>query len=106
MTQFTATKRKTERLCKSHSVIKNNINEMSMQFIEKSPACHPDTAPLAPARPMRGSNGTWSWTVLDCPYCHREHIHGGGSGEKPALLGHRVVHCAVGTPGYVVEVAQ
>jgi hypothetical protein len=41
MTQFTATKRKTERLCKSHAVIKNNINEKSMQFTEKFPACHP-----------------------------------------------------------------
>lgn len=102
MTQFTATKRKTERLCKSRSVIKNNINEKSMQFNEKSPACHLGEAPLAPALPTRGRNGTWTWTVLDCPYCHRQHNHGGGSDDTPSLLGHRVVHCAVGTPGYVV----
>ena len=89
----------------TRTALKNTNN--AVEFKEKSLACHLDVAPLAPARPMRGSNGTWTWTVLDCPYCHREHNHGGGNGETPALLGHRVVHCAVGTPGYVlVEVAQ
>lgn len=82
--------------------IKNN----SAYFIENILTCHPAEAPLAPALPKRGKNGTWTWTVLDCPYCHRQHNHGGGSSDTPTLLGHRVVHCAVGAPGYILEAAR
>lgn len=60
------------------------------------------TIPNAPCRLERRSDGGYSWVVTRCPYCSREHAHGGGRrGEKNPddLLGHRVEHCDRPPPG-------
>ena len=50
----------------------------------------------APAIAKRGGDGIWTWTVIDCPYCHRRHHHGGGVDDTPERLGYRVAHCVAG----------
>lgn len=47
----------------------------------------------------------WSLRVARCPYCRREHFHGGGSGPEPDA-GHRVAHCHPDTriAGYIIVV--
>jgi len=49
---------------------------------------------LALARLHRGKSA-WAWVVLSCPYCGKEHRHGGGRLEDDPyrLLGHRSAHC-------------
>jgi len=49
----------------------------------------------AKATAVRGREA-WTWVVACCPYCGREHRHGGGSRERPALPAHRVAHCNTG----------
>lgn len=38
--------------------------------------------------------------VIRCPFCHKRHHHGAGTGG-PDAYGHRVAHCGDG-PGYVL----
>jgi len=38
----------------------------------------------------------WSLLVVDCPYCHDFHFHGGGIGPRPDL-GLRVADCDQGS---------
>lgn len=41
--------------------------------------------------------------VIDCPYCGKEHTHGGRAGD---VGGHRVSHCGPkhwDNPGYVID---
>ena len=45
----------------------------------------------------RMRNGVWSIGV-QCPYCSREHRHGGGSGDAPLLDGLRSQHCTDDIP--------
>jgi hypothetical protein len=40
----------------------------------------------------------WIWVVERCPFCGREHRHGGGTRERPAFLGARAAHCTDGGP--------
>jgi hypothetical protein len=39
----------------------------------------------------QATDGVWD-LVIQCPYCHKKHRHGGGCGPEPSL-GHRVPHC-------------
>jgi hypothetical protein len=76
---------------------------------------HECTAPVDHgARPVAYVTAAWSprgqyWalTVLKCPYCGRQHFHGGGGGPRP-LLGARAPHCLSSAhPHYeLVEVAS
>lgn len=58
--------------------------------------------PIAPAYVRRVDSGTWLMTVIVCPLCGEQHMHGGGDGRTP-LTGHRVSHCCehVSGSGYV-----
>ncbi len=62
--------------------------------------------PEVVARAKRCRDGTWG-LIVACPHCGREHMHGGGDGERPGLYGHRYSHCE-GSPSYrlVPEVGQ
>lgn len=46
---------------------------------------------------LEASTGCWLWVVEQCPYCQKQHTHGGGprSGNPREYLGHRVSHCAL-----------
>lgn len=53
--------------------------------------------PEAKARLDAGTGpGCWLWVVEQCPYCKKQHTHGGGprSGDPREYLGHRLSHCA------------
>ena len=39
------------------------------------------------------SNALWAITIPECPYCGKEHHHGGGSLNGPPILGYRAPHC-------------
>lgn len=57
----------------------------------------PEAPPLAPATARLCRNGVWDLAVVACPFCGREHHHGGGSDEIPTF-GSRTAHChAAGT---------
>jgi hypothetical protein len=45
--------------------------------------------------------GIWSLHVTECPFCGREHWHGGGSGARPSA-GPRVAHCGAQRGMYVL----
>lgn len=49
---------------------------------------------LAYAYSKRGRE-CWQWIIPRCPFCHKEHYHGGGdsSGDPRTLLGGRGPHC-------------
>lgn len=49
-----------------------------------------DISVLAQPVELRGG---WSLVVPECPFCEREHFHGGGDGPEPERDGHRVAHC-------------
>lgn len=98
---MTTSNRKAVGVCETTTAIKNANNKMN--FNEKLPACHP--APIVYVVSMRSASGVWMLHFKQCPYCNGPHWHGGGDGERP-LLGHRVTHCAVGTPGYILEEGQ
>lgn len=50
--------------------------------------------------------GTWSLHVDECPFCGREHWHGGGPGSRPSA-GPRVAHCGTGHAGlYDLRIAR
>jgi hypothetical protein len=51
---------------------------------------------------LEKSGRTWIWVIDSCPYCGRQHRHGGGLiGDDPhRLLGHRAAHCTEGAAGY------
>jgi hypothetical protein len=76
-----------------------------MDFNEKRAACHPDTAPTVSVLPVRTRSGVWNLSILRCPYCNGQHLHGGGNGDRPEV-GHRVAHCTVGALGYVLAEVQ
>ena len=50
------------------------------------------------------------WLILDCPYCHKQHYHGGGkpTDDPRSYLGHRSAHCVgiSATDGYVLVEAD
>ena len=57
--------------------------------------------PKVKARAVRNKrDGVWVLTIT-CPYCGKEHHHGGRSGVNP-VYGFRVPHCigAVSKPDY------
>lgn len=62
--------------------------------------------PLTKAEWLRDGGGrrVWLFTVV-CPFCGREHTHGGGVDERPeiarTLLGHRSAPCRLS--GYVLS---
>ena len=43
------------------------------------------------AKAKRERDGVWTLTVK-CPYCGKQHMHGGGDGKRP-FYGHRLSHC-------------
>ncbi|WP_328488234.1 hypothetical protein [Streptomyces zaomyceticus] len=48
----------------------------------------------------RGAFGRfWVLVVLDCPFCGKQHSHGGGDQLRPSY-GHRAAHCANSRPGH------
>lgn len=53
--------------------------------------------PAARVRLQRGK-ACWYWVVERCPFCGRQHTHGGGplDGDPRRLLGHRSQHCVEG----------
>jgi hypothetical protein len=51
-----------------------------------------------------GRDRVWLVTVL-CPFCGKQHQHGGGAGDEP-LLGFRVPHCLAGEGEYVLTAAS
>jgi hypothetical protein len=80
--------------------ITNIDNEQAT--LSKSPNSFAISPPAA-ATAKRGRDGTWGWTVAACPHCGKKHFHGGGDGERPAFLGHRISHCITGkNVGYVL----
>ena len=40
---------------------------------------------------VKTRDGVWD-LCLTCPYCGKEHHHGGGDGAEP-ILGYRAPHC-------------
>jgi len=73
--------------------------------VTRCPACR-DAAdtPRVPATAVWSERSrVWCLTVLDCPYCHRKHHHGGNDGEQPDL-GARVSHCITGAGGTYILV--
>jgi len=45
-------------------------------------------------RPSRSrSDRYWILEIAKCPFCEKRHTHGGGSIDRPPLLGFRVAHC-------------
>lgn len=58
----------------------------------------PEAPPIAYATIKRGRE-CWGLSVT-CPFCGREHYHGGGDGQEPTF-GHRVAHCHA-SAGYVL----
>lgn len=44
------------------------------------------------------SGRVWQWVVKACPFCGKQHWHGGGpaSGDPRERLGPRVAHCGQG----------
>ena len=48
----------------------------------------------------RSREGTWLFRV-DCPFCGRQHRHGGGGGLGLPQFGHRVADCGIGS-GYAL----
>lgn len=55
---------------------------------------------------LERTSKVYLWRVPICPFCGKEHVHGGGSvsGDPRRLLSHRAVHCATGVKetGYVL----
>ncbi|MFD5650643.1 hypothetical protein [Streptomyces sp. NPDC127039] len=48
----------------------------------------------SPIIAVTATKGRDCWTLaIDCPYCPKEHRHGGGSGEFPEIGGYREPHC-------------
>lgn len=91
----------TETSYRSYDITTLNKSQETPCTFDKSP-------PLAHATAKRGRDGVWGWTVAVCPHCGQKHAHGGGDGEFPAFLGHRVSHCRTGrNAGYIlVEMAK
>jgi len=50
-----------------------------------------DEIPKVKTRAIRRRDGIWD-LYLTCPYCGKEHHHGGGDGQRPNL-GFRASHC-------------
>lgn len=50
-----------------------------------------DTCPEVKARAIRRSDGIWD-LFIRCPFCGKEHHHGGGDGDTPDY-GYRAAHC-------------
>jgi hypothetical protein len=48
----------------------------------------------------------WIWHVAHCPFCGKEHWHGGGTRERPAFLGARAAHCTDGGPRPQYELVE
>lgn len=54
------------------------------------------------AKAIRAKDGNWD-LVIQCPFCGKEHRHGGGNADKPSLFGHRMAHCVAGAGrGYLL----
>jgi len=50
-------------------------------------------------RPSRSrSDRFWILEIDRCPFCEKRHTHGGGSLDRPPLLGSRFSHCVTGSP--------
>jgi len=52
--------------------------------------------PKAKTRAVRRRDGLWD-LYITCPYCGKEHHHGGGDGDRPNL-GYRLSHCVPDAP--------
>ncbi len=68
--------------------------------------CSAVLRPQSAARPK----GPKYWSLqFVCPFCGRQHRHGGGDGETPDG-GHRVAHCfpsdLAPSTGYILEVKR
>ena len=48
--------------------------------------------PVVAATAIRERGDTWS-LAIQCPYCPKQHRHGGGNGVKPQINGTCVPHC-------------
>jgi hypothetical protein len=55
-----------------------------------------DEIPKVKTRAVRRRDGIWD-LYIDCPYCGKEHHHGGGDGNGPNL-GYRLSHCGPDAP--------
>jgi len=55
------------------------------------------TIPEAPVRLVKPTKPgqCYTWQVIKCPYCGKEHAHGAGDdlARVNTFLGHRVQHC-------------
>lgn len=58
-------------------------------------------APIVRTETTTTANGHGVRLVVACPYCDREHVHGGGPSILAArdYLGHRAAHCTPATSG-------
>jgi hypothetical protein len=52
--------------------------------------------PRVKTRAIRRRDGVWD-LYITCPFCGKEHHHGGGNGDIPNL-GYRLSHCGPGAP--------
>jgi hypothetical protein len=53
-------------------------------------------------RATSGMDKVWIFKIT-CPFCGLSHTHGGGTGDAPALYGHRTAHCSEARPfGYIL----
>ena len=49
-------------------------------------------------RPSRSSSDRyWILEIAKCPFCEKRHTHGGGSIDRPPLLGSQLCHCVTGS---------
>lgn len=55
--------------------------------------------------PQRDGSTLFSLVVKRCPLCSKQHVHGGGSGERP-ILGTRVSHCLQDCDEYLLVDAE
>lgn len=57
-----------------------------------------DEIPVVRTRSVRRRDGVWD-LYITCPFCGKEHHHGGGNGDRPNL-GYRMAHCSPDAPDH------
>jgi hypothetical protein len=67
----------------------------------------PSETPIVPVLAHRAQDGSWTLTVVTCPFCKGQHTHMGGRGRDPDG-GPKVSHCLVERRAYwlVIEEAS
>ncbi len=80
----------------------DQMDELLKRVCKDRPDVHQRVIATVTPRVVAGA-AVWHLIVDSCPYCGKQHSHGGGpiTGDWRRLLGHRVADCG-GRGGYVL----